>query len=54
MLQTRRSGIFNGVLHSYQSAFKELEFVQQLFTTTLELTLAVARHLTYFIFIRIT
>ena len=48
MLQTRRSGIFNGVLHSYQSAFKELEFVQQWFATTLELTLAVARHLTYF------
>ena len=47
MLQTRRSGIFNGVLHSYQSAFKDLEFVQQWFTTTLELTLAVARHLTH-------
>ena len=47
MPQTRRSGIFNGVLHSYQSAFKQLEFVQQWFTTTLELTLAVARHLTH-------
>ena len=25
MIQTRRSGIFHGVLHLYQNVFKELE-----------------------------
>ena len=29
MTQTRKSGIFTGVLHSYHSVFKEIELVQQ-------------------------
>ena len=44
MSQTRRSGIFYGVLHAYQSAINELKVVQEWFTSTLELTLPVPRH----------
>ena len=40
--QTRKSGIFTGVLHSYHSVFKEIELVQ-LFTSTLEWTLAITK-----------
>ena len=44
MSQTRRSGIFYGVLHAYQSALNELKLVEEWFTSTLELTLPVPRH----------
>ena len=44
MSQTRRGGIFDGVLHAHQSALNELKVVQEWFTSTLELTLPVPRH----------
>ena len=44
MSQTRRSGIFYGILHAYQSALNKLKVVQEWFTSTLEWTLPVPRH----------